>query len=169
MSVMDSETTPGLSHVGPDGQARMVDVGDKPLTRRVAVAAARVRMRPETLALALAGRGPKGPVIEVARLAGVTGAKRTADLVPLCHPLPLDSIDVTIAPEGDDTLAIRAEATTTWRTGVEMEALTAASVAGLTLVDMLKAVDRELVVSDVRLLEKRGGRSGDWRRDEEAP
>jgi cyclic pyranopterin phosphate synthase len=156
----------GLSHVGADGRSHMVDVGSKPLTRRVATAESRVRMKPETRRLALAGGGPKGPVLEVARLAGVMGAKHTATLVPLCHPLPLDSVEVEITPEGDDLLVVRATACATWRTGVEMEALTAVTVAGLTLVDMLKAVDRELVISDVRLLEKSGGRSGSWRRDE---
>lgn len=142
----------------------MVDVGDKPLTRRRAVASARVRMAPATLRLALEGGGPKGPVIEVARLAGIQGAKRTGELVPLCHPLPLDAVEVEIAPEGDHALRVRATVSTTWRTGVEMEALTAVSVAALTLIDMLKAVDRELVIEEVRLDEKSGGRSGDWRR-----
>jgi len=156
----------GLSHVGSDGRSHMVDVGEKPLTRRVAVAEGRVRMRSETRRLALAGGGPKGPVLEVARLAGVMGAKHTAELVPLCHPLPLDSVEVEISPEGDEELVVRATACATWRTGVEMEALTAVAVAGLTLVDMLKAVDRELVLTDVRLLEKSGGRSGSWRRSQ---
>jgi len=154
-----------LSHVDPEGTARMVDVGDKPLTRRRAVAVGRVLMSPETRRLALAGGGPKGPVIEVARLAGITGAKRTADLVPLCHPLPIDRADVDITPVGDDALEVRAEVVTTWRTGVEMEAFTAVTVAALTLIDMLKAVDRGMVVTDITLLEKSGGRSGDWRRD----
>lgn len=121
-------------------------------------------MQPATLQLALAGGGPKGPVIEVARLAGILGAKRTSDLVPLCHPLPLDAVEVTIEAEGDDALRVRAEVTTTWRTGVEMEAFTAVAVACLTLIDMLKAVDRGLEMEAVRLESKSGGRSGEWLR-----
>ena len=163
----DDAAEPVLSHLGPDGRARMVDVGDKPVTRRRALAAARVVMRAETLRIALAGTGPKGPVLELARLAGISGAKRTADLVPLCHVLPLDLVDVRIEPEPardgrPPALAITAEAAATARTGVEMEALTAAAVAALALVDMLKAVERTLVVTDLRLLSKSGGRSGDW-------
>jgi len=153
-----------LTHVSSDGQARMVDVGHKPITRRRAVAAGRVLMRPETLALALSGGGPKGPVLEVARLAGVSGAKRTSDMVPLCHPLPIDAVQVEISADGTGALAVRAEVTATWRTGVEMEAFAAVAAAGLTLIDMLKAVERELVLSDIRLLHKSGGRSGDWER-----
>lgn len=153
-----------LTHVGQDGSAHMVDVGDKAVTRRRAVASARVRMTPATRALALSGGGPKGPVLEVARLAGIGGAKRCAELIPLCHPLPLDSVDVAITPEGDDALVVRAEVAATWRTGVEMEALAAVAVAGLAVIDMLKAVERDLVLTDVRVEEKSGGRSGDWRR-----
>jgi cyclic pyranopterin monophosphate synthase len=153
-----------LSHVDDGGRARMVDVGGKPITVRSAMASARVTMRPATRALALSGGGPKGPVIEVARLAGIAAAKRTAELIPFCHVLPLDAVDVAIAPEGDDTLAIEATASATWRTGVEMEALTAAAVAALTLIDMLKAVEKTLVVRDLRLERKSGGRSGEWRR-----
>ncbi len=152
-----------LSHLDEFGRGRMVDVGSKPMTARVAVAGARVRMLPATRALALAGLGPKGPVIEVARLAGIGAAKRTAELIPLCHPLPLDAIDVQIAPEGEDVLRIEARVATTWRTGVEMEAFTAAAIAALTLVDMLKAVEKTIVVTDLRLLTKSGGRSGDWK------
>jgi cyclic pyranopterin phosphate synthase len=142
----------------------MVDVGGKPVSARRAVATARVLMLPATRALALAGQGPKGPVLETARLAGIQAAKRTADLIPLCHPLPLDAVDVTIAPEGDTALTVTASAQATARTGVEMEALTAVAVAALTLIDMLKAVEKTLVVTDLRLLEKSGGRSGDWKR-----
>jgi cyclic pyranopterin phosphate synthase len=160
------DKNPELSHVDAQGRARMVDVGGKLLTRRRAVAAGRVTMRPETLRLALQGGGPKGPVIEIARVAGIAGAKRTSDLVPLCHPLPLDQVDVEIAAAGDDALEIRAVAETTWRTGVEMEAFTAVAVAAVTLIDMLKAVDREMTITDVRLLEKSGGRHGPWRRGE---
>ena len=153
-----------LSHLGPDGHARMVDVGDKPTTARRAVASARVRMSPATLVLALSGQGPKGPVLETARLAGIQGAKRTPDLIPLCHPLPLDVVDVVIVPDGEEALSITATACATWRTGVEMEALTAAAVAALTLVDMLKAVEKSLEITDLRLVEKTGGKSGDWKR-----
>src|SRR5262245_57154316 len=152
-----------LSHFGPDG-ARMVDVGDKPATARRAVASARVTMSPATLVLALSGQGPKGPVLETARLAGIQAAKRTAELIPLCHPLPLDAVDVVIAADGDATLAVTATARATWRTGVEMEALTAVAIAALTLVDMLKAAEKTLVITDLRLLEKSGGKSGDWKR-----
>ena len=155
--------TSPLSHTGPAG-ARMVDVGGKPLTARRAVAAARVLMTPATRALALSGGGPKGAVLETARLAGIQAAKRTSELIPLCHPLPLDSVDVRIEPEGEDALAVTAVAQATWRTGVEMEALTAAAVAALTLIDMLKAAEKTLVVSDLRLLEKSGGKSGPWTR-----
>jgi cyclic pyranopterin phosphate synthase len=142
----------------------MVDVGDKPLTARRAVASARVRMSPATRAAALEDRGPKGPVLETARLAGIQGAKRTAELVPLCHPLPLDAVDVTIEPEGEDAFRITASASTHWRTGVEMEAFTAAAIAGLTLIDMLKALERTLVLDELRLEHKSGGRSGTWDR-----
>lgn len=142
----------------------MVDVGDKPHSRRRAVASGRVQMLPQTRVLALAGGGPKGPVLEVARLAGIAGAKRTADLVPLCHVLPIDGVDVAIEPDGDAALAITATVVTTWRTGVEMEAYTAVVTAGLTIIDMLKAVERDLVLTDVRLEHKSGGRSGDWSR-----
>lgn len=161
---MTDPQEPRLTHVAPDGSARMVDVGDKPLTRRRAVVTGKVRMTPATRALALGEGGPKGPVLEIARVAGITGAKRTADLVPLCHPLPLDAVDVRICPEGDDALAIEAEVTTTWRTGVEMEAFAAVAAAGLTVIDMLKAVERDLVLTDVQLLHKSGGRSGPWDR-----
>jgi cyclic pyranopterin phosphate synthase len=153
-----------LTHVAADGRARMVHVGDKPMTRRRAVASGRVCMAPETLVAALGDAGPKGPVVEVARLAGIAGAKRTAELIPLCHLLPIDGIDVSIEADGDRALAIRAEVVTTWRTGVEMEAYTAVCVAGLTLVDMLKAIDRDLVLEGVRLEHKSGGRSGTWDR-----
>ena len=153
-----------LSHVADDGRARMVDVGGKAVTSRRAVASGRVVMRPETRRVALESGGPKGPVFEVARLAGIGAAKRTDELIPLCHSLPVDGVDVTIAPEGDDALVIRAAVTTSWRTGVEMEALTAVSVTALTIIDMLKAIEKTIEVRDVRLEEKTGGKSGDWRR-----
>ena len=152
------------THLDPDGAPRMVDVGDKPITARRAVASATVRMRPETLATLLDAGGPKGDALVTARLAGIGGAKRTSDLIPLCHPLPLDRVDVELTPDRDaGTVAIRAEARATARTGVEMEALTAASVAALTVYDMAKALQRDIVIERVELLEKSGGRSGDYR------
>ncbi|HEY7332405.1 MAG TPA: bifunctional molybdenum cofactor biosynthesis protein MoaC/MoaB [Candidatus Limnocylindria bacterium] len=151
------------THLDAEGAARMVDVGDKPVTARRAVASATVRMAPQMLATLLDAGGPKGDAFGVARLAGIAGAKRTADLIPLCHPLPLDRVDVEIVPDREaGTVAIRAEARATARTGVEMEALTAASVAALTLYDMAKGLGREIVVERVELLEKEGGRSGTW-------
>ena len=158
--------TESLSHVGESGQARMVDVSQKPLTERRATASARVTMSPSTLALALSGQGPKGAVIETARLAGIQGAKRTSDLIPLCHPLPLDAIDVKIAADGRDALRVEATVVTTWRTGVEMEALTAAAVCALTVYDMCKAIDRGMEICRIRLLEKSGGKSGHYMRIE---
>ncbi|MCC6766979.1 MAG: cyclic pyranopterin monophosphate synthase MoaC [Deltaproteobacteria bacterium] len=156
---------PRLSHVDADGRARMVDVGDKAVTTRVAVAAATVRMRPATLRLIAAGGMPKGDVLAVARLAGVMAAKRTADLIPLCHPLALSHVDVRLTPR-PARAAIEVEATVRCegRTGVEMEALTAASVAALTVYDMCKAVDRAIEIGAVRLLRKEGGKSGTWMR-----
>jgi cyclic pyranopterin phosphate synthase len=141
----------------------MVDVGAKPVTARRAVAAATVRMAPEMLAFLLDAGGPKGDAFGVARLAGIAGAKRTADLIPLCHPLPLDRVDVDLVPDrAAGTVLVRAEARATARTGVEMEALTAASVAALTLYDMAKGLGREIIIERVELLEKEGGRSGTW-------
>jgi cyclic pyranopterin phosphate synthase len=157
------------SHLDTDGAPRMVDVGDKPVTARRAVASATVRMRPETLATLLDAGGPKGDALVTARLAGIGGAKRTSELIPLCHPLPLDSVDVELTPDREaGTVAIRAEARATARTGVEMEALTAASVAALTLYDMAKALQRDIVIERVELVEKSGGRSGDYRANEPA-
>lgn len=152
-----------LTHFDPSGQARMVDVSDKAETRRTAVAEGCLRMAPETLALVREGRAGKGDALGVARLAGIMGAKRTADLIPLCHPLPLAQVAVDL--ETDDALpGVRIVATvrTTGRTGVEMEALTAVSVAGLALYDMLKAADRGMVLSEVRVRLKEGGASGRW-------
>ena len=151
------------THLDDDGAPRMVDVGDKPVTARRAVAEAIVRFRPEVLAALVAGGGPKGDAFVTARLAGIGAAKRTSDLIPLCHPLPLDRVDVELVPDAAaGTVTIRAEARVTARTGVEMEALTAASVAALTLYDMAKALQRDIVIDGVRLLEKSGGRSGDY-------
>lgn len=148
----------------------MVDVGPKPVTLRRAVAGAVVRMRPETLATLLDAGGPKGDAFVTARLAGIGGAKRTSELIPLCHPLPLDRVDVELTADRESgTVTIRAEASATARTGVEMEALTAASVAALTLYDMAKALQRDIVIERIELLEKAGGRSGDYRAAEQMP
>ena len=150
-----------LTHFGPDGAARMVDVSDKPETVRVAVAEGVLRMAPATLALVQEGRVGKGDALGVARLAGIMGAKRTADLIPLCHPLPLSQVALDLDPdEGLPGVRIRATVRTTGRTGVEMEALTAVSVAALALYDMLKAADRGMVIGEVRVRLKEGGRSG---------
>jgi cyclic pyranopterin monophosphate synthase len=152
------------THLDPDGAPRMVDVGDKPVTARRAVAAATVRMRPDVLASLLEAGGPKGDAFVTARLAGIGAAKRTAELIPLCHPLPLDRVDVEVVPDpSTGVVTIRAEARATARTGVEMEAMTATSVAALTLYDMAKALQRDIVIERVELLEKSGGRSGDVR------
>jgi cyclic pyranopterin monophosphate synthase len=153
----------GLTHIDTAGRARMVDVGDKAESSRRAEAAGALRCAPETLARVREGTAPKGSVIATAELAGVMAAKRTADLIPLCHPLALAQVLVDVAI--DDALpgfAIRAEVRTTGRTGVEMEALTAVSVAALTLFDMLKAIDRTMVIDGVQVTAKSGGRSGDW-------
>jgi cyclic pyranopterin phosphate synthase len=152
-----------LSHVGEDGRARMVDVSDKAATRRVATAAGFLRCQSETLDLVRAGTTPKGAVIQTAELAGTMAAKRTADLIPLCHPLALNKIAVTI--EMDDALPgfrIAAEVNSHGVTGVEMEALTAVAVAGLTLFDMLKAVDRAMEIGGIAVTSKTGGKSGSW-------
>jgi cyclic pyranopterin phosphate synthase len=143
----------------------MVDVGRKRESQRIATARVRVVMRPETLTLIRAGSASKGDVLGVARLAGIMGAKRTADLIPLCHPLSLTSVRVDLAPEGDDTIAIEATVQTNGRTGVEMEALTAASVAALTVYDMCKAVDRGMRIEALRVVAKSGGKSGTFQQD----
>ena len=151
-----------LSHLDEHGNARMVDVGHKPDTERVAVAAGEVRMRPETLALIRAGQIKKGDVLTVAQLAGVMAAKRTAELIPLCHPLALTHIDVRCELRDElPGVAITASVRTTGKTGVEMEALTAVSVAALTVYDMAKAVEKTMQIGNIRLLEKHGGQSGD--------
>jgi len=155
-----------LSHVDEHGAARMVDVAGKEVTHRRAVATAHIRMRPETLAMIVEGRAPKGDVVAVARVAGIMAAKRTSDLIPLCHPLPLTHASIDLEP-ADGGMRITAVAETDGKTGVEMEALTAAGVAALTLYDMCKAVDRAMVVTDVMLLSKEGGRSGVWTREED--
>jgi cyclic pyranopterin phosphate synthase len=155
------------THLDDEGAPRMVDVGDKPVTARRAVARSVVRMRPDVLATILDAGGPKGDVLVTARLAGIGAAKRTSDLIPLCHPLPLDRVDVELTPDrAGGSIEIRAEVRVTARTGCEMEALTAASVAALTVYDMSKALQRDIVIERVELLEKSGGRSGDYARDE---
>lgn len=152
-----------LTHFNARGQARMVDVGDKAETARVAVAGGRIHMQADTLARIAAGDHAKGDVLAVARLAGIMGAKRTADLVPLCHPLPLTGVEVDLAIDHERRCVdCTARAETRGRTGVEMEALTAVQVALLTVYDMCKAVDRAMTIDAVRLLEKHGGKSGDW-------
>jgi len=154
-----------LSHLDEHGRARMVDVAEKPVTQRRALARAVVLMSPQTAATVAAGDAPKGDVLGTARLAGIAAAKRTGELIPLCHPLPLDFVDVD-AEVGDDRVTITAEARATARTGVEMEALTAASVAALTVYDMVKALERGVEIGEIVLVEKQGGRSGDWQREE---
>ncbi|MCY1506177.1 Cyclic pyranopterin monophosphate synthase [compost metagenome] len=149
-----------LTHLDSQGRANMVDVTDKAVTSREATAEARVRMRPETLAMIQAGGHPKGDVFAVARIAGIQAAKKTSDLIPLCHPLLLTSVKVELSADGTDAVRIQARCKLAGQTGVEMEALTAASVAALTLYDMCKAVDRGMVIEQVRLLEKQGGKSG---------
>jgi cyclic pyranopterin phosphate synthase len=154
-----------LTHVDRRGRPRMVDVSAKQVTARRAVAEAQVAVEPETLSLVIDGSGPKGDVLTVAELAGVMAAKKTAELIPLCHPLPLTDVGVEITPDrAAGALRIRTTVATTSQTGVEMEALTAASVAALTVYDMIKAVDRTAEIRHVRLLEKSGGKSGEWRR-----
>ena len=151
-----------LTHLDEAGRARMVDVSAKPATAREAVARGRVRMSAETRALAMSGQGKKGDVRAVAEIAGVMAAKRTADLIPLCHPLALSKVEVSV-DEDETGLAVTARVKTTGPTGVEMEALTAVAVACLTIYDMLKAAERGMVIEAVRLIEKSGGASGDWR------
>ncbi len=155
---------PDLSHVAADGTPRMVDVSPKGETRRLAVARARVEFSPGTLVRVLRGDLPKGAVLEVARVAGIQGAKRAADLIPLCHPLRLTDVDVRFTPDGDRALVIETTVVAVDRTGVEMEAMTAAAVAALTVYDMTKAIDRGTVIGDLCLLRKEGGKSGVWER-----
>src|SRR6476646_9149173 len=154
-----------LTHVDRRGRPRMVDVPSKAVTPRRAIAEALVVVEQETLSLVIDGSGPKGDVLTVAELAGVMAAKKTAELIPLCHPLPLTDVGVEITPDRTaGALRIRATVATTSQTGVEMEALTAASVAALTVYDMIKSVDRTAEIRHVRLLEKSGGKSGEWHR-----
>jgi cyclic pyranopterin phosphate synthase len=157
--------TERLTHLDEHGDARMVDVGGKPVTERRAVARAVVRMSPETAAVVAAGDAPKGDVLGTARIAGVLAAKKTGELIPLCHPVGLDHVDLDTAIDAAaGTVTITATAAVTARTGVEMEAMTAASVAALTVYDMVKGVERGVAIEEVVLLEKSGGRSGTWHR-----
>ncbi|MEY2848938.1 MAG: hypothetical protein RI885_1603 [Actinomycetota bacterium] len=153
--------TDGLSHLRDDGSAHMVDVSAKPVSRRRAVAQAVVVTRQDVVAAVLTGDLPKGEAIGTARIAGIMAAKQTSSLIPLCHPLPLTSIEVDITG-GTDRLTVVATVATTAVTGVEMEALTAASVAALTLFDMIKAIDKTAAITDIHVIEKQGGKSGDW-------
>ena len=154
-----------LTHLDDKGQARMVDVGKKEATERVATASAKVRMKPETLALITQGEIKKGDVFATARVAGIMAAKRTPELIPLCHPIPLASVTVDISAHGPDQVWISATARTTYQTGVEMEALVAASMAALTIYDMCKAVDRGMQIFDLQLEHKSGGKSGEYQRE----
>lgn len=157
-----------LTHLDAAGHARMVNVGDKKVTGRTAVARGRVEMNPATLATLLAGGIPKGDVLAAARIAGIMAAKRTPDLIPLCHQIALDGVELQFVASGPGTLEIEARVTVTARTGAEMEALVAVSVAGLTIYDMCKAVDRGMVLDAVRLVAKSGGQSGEyWREGEQ--
>lgn len=158
-----------LTHFDDSGASRIVDVGGKAETARTAVASALVRMRPTTLALIRNKEMAKGDLLEVARLAGIMGAKKTADLIPLCHPLPLTSIEIAFEFTSDSTLRVKATAKVFARTGVEMEALTAVSVAALTVYDMAKAVDRGMTIEQIRLETKTGGKSGDFHHPDSPP
>lgn len=159
----DSHDTGTLTHFDESGNARMVDVGDKSETKRIAVASGRIRMQPETAALIRDGRAEKGDVLGVAQVAGIMAAKKTADIIPMCHPLMLTKVDVRFELL-EDAVTIRAEVHTRGKTGVEMEALHAVSAAALTIYDMVKAVDRGMIIEAIQLESKEGGRSGEWKR-----
>jgi len=158
---MTDNAEPQLTHLRADGSAHMVDVSEKAVTKRRAIAQAVLVTRPDVVALVLSGELPKGEAIGTARIAGIMAAKQTSALIPLCHPLPLTSIAIDVTATGN-RLTVLATVATTALTGVEMEALTAASVAALTLYDMIKAVDKLAVITDIKVLEKQGGKSGDW-------
>jgi len=158
-----------LTHFDPQGASRMVDVGDKPVTSRLARASGKVHMQPATLARVQQRDLAKGDVLEVARLAGIMAAKRTSDLIPLCHPLGMDSVTIDFSFPDESTVAITSEVRTTGKTGVEMEALTAVSIAALTIYDMCKAIDRAMIIADIRLEEKSGGKSGHFLRENSPP
>ncbi|MFM7417411.1 MAG: cyclic pyranopterin monophosphate synthase MoaC [Alphaproteobacteria bacterium] len=155
-------TAPRLTHFDAAGRAAMVDVSPKAETARTATARGRILMAPATLALIREGRAGKGDVLGVARLAGIMAAKRTSDLIPLCHPLMISKVSVDLEPEGDDAIVIEATVSLTGKTGVEMEALTAVSIAALTVYDMVKAADRGMRIEDIRLVHKAGGKSGEF-------
>ena len=152
----------GLTHLNERGEAHIVDIGDKAVTRRRAVAQARINAEAETVATIMGGGLKKGDALAVARVAGIMAAKKTSDLIPLCHPIPLTKVSVDIQADGATSIVVHATAETTGQTGVEMEALVAASTAALTLYDMAKAIDRAMVITDLCLLEKSGGKSGDF-------
>lgn len=156
-----------LTHLDKEGKARMVDISEKPITRREAFAKGSVYMKPETLKLIQDKKIPKGDVFSVARVAGIMAAKKTSELIPMCHPLNITSIDINFHLDSKkNKVDIKARVKITGQTGVEMEALTSVSVAALTIYDMCKAVDKEMVLSDIMLMEKRGGKSGDFKRKE---
>jgi cyclic pyranopterin phosphate synthase len=159
---MTKPEPPTLTHLDADGKPRMVDVGEKPITSRLAIATGRIVMDVATREAVISGQAKKGNVLLVAELAGIGAAKRTSELIPLCHPLPIERIDIRLVPEGDDAIVATATVGCRWTTGVEMEALTAVTVALLTVYDMAKALDRGMRISEIRLLEKHGGRSGSW-------
>ncbi|MGC4106686.1 MAG: cyclic pyranopterin monophosphate synthase MoaC [Thermomicrobiales bacterium] len=161
----DHDSPSSLTHFDASGRARMVDVGGKAETQRVAVARGRIRMKPETVAAIREGRAAKGDVLAVAQVAAIMAAKKTPEIIPMCHPLLLTRIDVDFQLT-DDSVEIEARVDTKGQTGVEMEALTAVSAAALTIYDMVKAVDREMTIEDIRVEKKQGGRSGDWTRDQ---
>lgn len=161
---------PGLTHLDERGRIRMVDVGEKAVTRREAVARAAVRMLPATVAAIVSGRLKKGEALAAARIAGIMAAKRTHELIPLCHQIPLEVVEVEFRPtQRQGLIEIETRAVTSWRTGVEMEALVAASAAALAIYDMAKAIDRAMTIESVRLVSKQGGRSGDYKRPGERP
>lgn len=156
-----------LSHLDAEGNAHMVDVGEKPITARIAVAQAEIAMQPETLSMICKGELPKGDVFSCARIAGIMAAKRTFELIPMCHPLPIDAVTIEFEAQAPARVLVKATLRCNWKTGIEMEALTAASVAALTVYDMCKAVDRGMVIQNICLLEKAGGKSGRFVRETE--
>jgi cyclic pyranopterin phosphate synthase len=158
---MSQTDEPQLTHLDERGRARMVDVGGKPDTRRIAIARGEIQLSADTLRLILSGRAPKGDVFATARIAGIMAAKRTSDLIPLCHPLALTRVAVDLEAAGETVVEITARVETVGKTGVEMEALTAVSVAALTIYDMIKAIQRDARIGNIRLIEKHGGESGD--------
>ncbi|ASS74997.1 cyclic pyranopterin monophosphate synthase MoaC [Tumebacillus algifaecis] len=157
-----------LTHFNEQGRAQMVDVTQKEVTKRTATASARIEMQPETLTLIREGKMKKGDVLAVAQVAGIMAAKKTSDLIPMCHPLPLTKVDISFAEDGERALLVHATVATTYVTGVEMEALTAVTTAALTVYDMCKAVDKGMLIQNVALVAKTGGKNGDFLREEAA-